>query len=173
MENTIIEKVKSFIDEDGHIDLAWALGTSDEYMITEYFKEDNDGEEPNDGDWDVINDSIENFESTYRSILEEFVSGGSRNEGHDSDNDLVGSCWATLREVVEIINGGESNSHGEIIFNTSSGSLSCEEVDLLEGCVNAHLLFFIPEDLFDLLDAMSFAEQNALVAELEAEGENE
>jgi len=121
------------------------LGTSDEYLITELFTEDF-GEEPNSSDWDVINDSIQNFESAFRNILGNFGSG-AHNEGHDSNDDLVGGVDVTVDQLVEIIETGELVSDNEIVFTSSSGSFDVEELGLLHQSVIATLRFFIPREL--------------------------
>jgi len=152
---TTKELVKKYFDENSNevsvfndvetIKIGWTLGTSDEHLITELFTDDF-GEEPNDGDWDVINDSIRDFDGAYRSILNNFGSA-AYDEGHNSDGDLVGCVDVTVEQLANIIETGEFVYDNEIVFTSSSGTFNVEQLDLLHQSVLATLTFYIPTEL--------------------------
>ena len=141
--------LKRYFGNEETINIGWTLATSDEYTITEFFKEDY-GEEPNDGDWDVINDSIYKFESHYEDILAEFGSN-PREFGHDGNGDLVGDVNVSVDDLITILETGEDIGHGEITLTSSSGRFCVEELDLLHTSVLATLTFYLPEDLYQLI----------------------
>ena len=162
MTNT--DKIKAFF-HDGILDLGWSLETSCEYEIEANFKEDFDCE-PTDSDWDEISDSIKNFESHYDSILKEYVARSGREEGHDSNDDLCGTCFATLGEVINIMNGGEQTNDNQFTFTSSSGRFYPDCLDVLHQSVNASLTFYLPDELVNLIEYADKTEINALVSEL-------
>jgi uncharacterized protein YabN with tetrapyrrole methylase and pyrophosphatase domain len=132
------------LDRDENLTfIGWSLSTSDEYIIRELAEDD--GIEINNTFWGDVNSSITKFENVYEDILKKYVSA-CRNDGHDSDNALVGSAWVTDEQLEKIKEIAEYVSDGHYILTQSSGSLNCNELDLLHNCVLAELEFFdIPE----------------------------
>ena len=133
------------VSDNKTISIGWGLETSDEYIINENFTEDF-GVEPDDSDWNEINDSISNFESTYQSILNNFGKNPST-EGHGTNGELVGSLDVTVDDLVNIIEKGEENYDVEITFTSGSGRFNVEELDLLHNSVDASVTFYIPEGI--------------------------
>ncbi|KAA6365744.1 MAG: hypothetical protein EZS28_038729 [Streblomastix strix] len=122
------------------IDIGFALGTTDEYTIKEYAKEDGI-----DLDWDEINDGVGEWESNYKKILSDFVTSASA-EGHDSSDDLVGSASATKDQLLGILERADEvdETDRRAYFMEGTGSMNDYDNDLpspVEG-----LDFIAPEE---------------------------
>jgi len=117
--------------------IGWALSTSSSDII-EANAEANECEV----NWDDVNETIGNFESHYESILAPWVNS-CRDEGHDSDDALVGSAWVTKKQIKAIEEGCEFVCENEYVLMSSAGTLNCEELDFLNEFVDANLTFYL------------------------------
>jgi hypothetical protein len=133
------------LKESELIDIGFALGTTDEYSIKEYAEEDGI-----DLDWDEINEGIERWESNYKDILSDFVTSASE-QGHDSDNDLVGSASATKEQLLDILERADDvdETNRRAYFMEGTGSMN-EYDNNLPSPIGSSLEFFdIPQEIFD------------------------
>jgi hypothetical protein len=138
--------INKYFADRKRIDIGWSLEYSNESDIRKKFEEQY-CEEPNDADWDMINDSIRDFESVYRDILKPF-GFNPRTGGHGGNNEFVGSIVVTAKKLIKILETGRYVGGGEIIL---SGAIDDELISILHSSVDTTLRFYLPSDLYEIL----------------------
>lgn len=88
----LIKISKLLIADEDHLDCGFAIRTNDEYDIKDNFKDRYD-REPTKKEWREINKDTERIERNAMKHLDK-VLDWARDEGHNSNDELVGSCGA-------------------------------------------------------------------------------
>ena len=139
--------------DDEELNCGFAIRTSPQGVIEDNFR-DKHNREPTDDEWDQINEDVETIERNGLKYLKR-VLDNARDEGHASDGDLIGSCWAKWddKKALEVI----WEHHDD---DASYGQLSSqEEREFYRGikpdAVDAELYFFnIDKDDLDRLEEL-------------------
>jgi hypothetical protein len=147
------QNIKEYFGQNKIVTIGWKLNLSTPDEIEKNFEEEY-GEYPNEADWNVIDDSIRDFEDYYADLLSDF---GNNVQSHgyqfiDYDNSLydpsilVGSMNVTMEELCKIIKLGDYvHNNGEVVL--SGKELDPEIYNILHDSVDVIPTFLLPQDL--------------------------
>ena len=87
----LVKIARSLSSEEDEFSCGFAIVTSPENVIADNFQDKFD-KEPTNNEWDTINNDITKMENNALRFLKKKLQSAN-DEGHGSDDSLVGTCW--------------------------------------------------------------------------------
>lgn len=147
------------------IDIGFSISLGDEHMIADNFR-DSFGRKPDKADWEILSDDVEKLETAiYKQMKHIFPK--IREEGHDKNDDLIGTVWLDSKKYCELVafrmNDFENNNDGTYTVyghNEPTNDFIMKyhlDKDCSEyvSCLMPQISFFqVPEDYLEDMDAI-------------------